>query len=156
AHLPIEGVGGFYGGLLHPILVLPHALSLLALGLFVGSRRDRATVAPVFAAALARGLIAIMRAVGGTPARSLLLAATAILGVLVALAWAPPKPVVWLFAAVIGVALALDSPPQAISIEEGNVMLLGTGLGACIALAAVIEITAHLGRAWQRISVRIA
>jgi len=44
AHAPFIGVDGFYGGLLHPLLVPAHAMALLALGLLIagaaGSRKE--------------------------------------------------------------------------------------------------------------------
>ena len=86
AHLPIEGVGGFYGGLLHPILVPAHALSVVALGLFIGRQRERRIPSSIFAVALIAGLIAIARAVEA-PVGNVMLANTALLGGLVAMAW---------------------------------------------------------------------
>ena len=156
AHMPIEGVGGFPGGLLHPILVLPHAMSLVALGLLIGRGRHRVATALAFAAALVGGLIAIALAVGETAAGEVLLANTALVGVLVAAAWAPPRPIAWGLAVVTGAALALDSPPQATTIAEGNLMLLGTAIGACAALALVIACSALARHQWQQLAVRIA
>jgi hydrogenase/urease accessory protein HupE len=156
AHMPIEGVGGFPGGLLHPILVIPHAMSLVALGLLIGGGRDRVAAALVFAAALVGGLIAIALAVGETVAGEVLLANTVLVGVLVAAAWAPPKPLAWGLAAVTGGAIALDSPPQATTIAEGNLMLLGTAMAACAALAVAVACSALASRHWQRLAVRVA
>lgn len=155
AHAPISGVGGFTGGLLHPILVPAHAMSLVALGLFIGQQHERRIAALVFTAALAAGLLAIAFAVGETVAGDVLLVNTALLGLLVAAAWPPPKFIGWVLAAVGGAALALDSPPDAITIAEGNVILIGTGLGTCIALAVVVAIARCLMRPWQQIGVRI-
>jgi urease accessory protein len=154
AHLAIEGVGGFYGGLLHPILVPTHALSVVALGLFIGRQRERRMASLVFAAALAAGLMAIALAVE-MPVVGVMLANTALLGALVAAAWAPPQPLGWLLVAVAGATLALDSPPQAVTIAEANVMLVGTALGACLAVAVVGAIASYLTKAWQQIAVRV-
>ena len=154
AHLPIEGVGGFYGGLLHPILVPTHALSVVALGLFIGRQRQRRMASLVFAAALVAGLTAIALAVD-VPVVTVMLANTALLGVLVAAAWVPPQPLGWLLAAIAGATLALDSPPQAVTIAEANVMLVGTALGACLAVAVVDAIASYLTKAWQQIAVRV-
>jgi hydrogenase/urease accessory protein HupE len=156
AHMPIEGVGGFPGGLLHPILVIPHAMSLVALGLMIGGGRDRVSPALAFAAALAGGLVAIALAVGETVAGEVLLASTVLVGVLLAAAWVPPRPIVWLLAALTGAALALDSPPQATTIKEGNLMLLGTAIAACAGLAVAVACGALASRHWQRLAVRIA
>jgi urease accessory protein len=155
AHTVI-GIGGFPGGLLHPILVPAHLFSLLALGLLISQQRERVIASVSFIAALVIGLIALTFAVGETAAPSVMLANTALAGVMVAAAWTPPKPVVWLLAAITGGMLALDSPPDAVTIEEGNLMLVGTALGACATLVAVVAGASLLRRPWQRLGVRIA
>ena len=73
AHMPFQGIGGFYGGLLHPVLVPAHALSLVALGLLIGQQSDRRIVSIIFTLALAAGLIAIALAIEETPAGNVLL-----------------------------------------------------------------------------------
>jgi urease accessory protein len=155
AHAPIPGIGGFAGGLLHPILVPAHGLSLLALGLTIGQQRGRRVALLSFGAALTAGLVALALAVGETPAEVVLLADTTLLGVLLAGAWQLPRPAGWLLAAIAGGALALDSPPDATTIEEGNVMLLGTALGACAGLAADTLGTRLAKDTWNRLGVRV-
>jgi len=157
AHSPIEGIDGFYGGLLHPILVPAHALGVLALGLFISQQdsRHRRAAAVMFAVALVIGLAAITLAVGQTLAGEILLVDAAALGALVAIARPPPRPIGWLAAAVAGATIGLDSPPQVISMALGTITLIGTGLGACIALAIVVGVTACLRRHWQLLGVRI-
>src|SRR5262245_54255683 len=113
AHLPIGNVGGFYGGLLHPILVVPHAMALVGLGLLIGRGRDPMLAGAIFVLALAGGLVAIVMAVGETRAGDVLVADVAILGLLVASGWVPPRAVTWCLAAIAGGAIALDSPPDA-------------------------------------------
>jgi urease accessory protein len=155
AHMPIAGVAGFTGGLLHPILVPAHALALVALGLFVGRQDERRISLSLFALGLAGGLIAISFAIDETPAADVLLVDTAILGLLVAAAWHPPRAIGWLLAITAGAALALDSPPDTISIEEGNRILLGTGVGACAGLCAIVAGASVLTRPWLALGVRI-
>src|SRR5262245_62430879 len=41
AHAVIPGVGGFAGGLVHPLLVPAHLIALLVLGLFIGHQAPR-------------------------------------------------------------------------------------------------------------------
>jgi urease accessory protein len=156
AHLPMGNVGGFSGGLLHPILVVPHAMGLVALGLLIGRGRDPMLAGAIFVLALIGGLVAIAMAVGETRAGDVLVVDAAFVGLLVASGWVPPRVVTWCLAAIAGGAIALDSPPDATTIAEGNLMLLGTALGASIALAAVIELARRLKRDWQRIGMRIA
>jgi hypothetical protein len=62
-----------------------------------------------------------------------------------------------LLAAITGVTLGLDSPPEAISIAVATAILLGTGLGASLALAAIVAGTSYIASLgdWGRIGARI-
>jgi hypothetical protein len=71
-------------------------------------------------------------------ASDVLLAATGILGLLIAAGWGPPI-LGWPLAAVAGLAFALDSAPETTSTDEAIRMLIGSGLGAIVALALVAE-----------------
>jgi urease accessory protein len=156
AHVPVEGASGVYAGLLHPYVVPAHALSLIALGLFIAKSHQHGAPLLIYAAALVGGLTALTFAVGETPAGDILIGNTGLIGVLIALDWVPPRLLLWLLAAIGGAALALDSPPETTSLEEANLMLLGTGVGALSALGAVAGGALHLTRPWQRLGVRIA
>ena len=104
----------FVDGLLNPLTTPAHVLTLLALSLLMALQPQRFVVLLIFALALAAGFLAIVLAVETTPARTVLLAVAAALGVMVAAAWAP-KLLARLLAAIAGAALALDLPPQAVS-----------------------------------------
>jgi urease accessory protein len=153
----IDGLGGFYGGLLHPVLTPTHGLALLGLGLLIGQQPADKRPLPLmlFVSALAAGLIALGLAVGETPAGAVLLAAIAISGALVAAAFRLPILVLGPLAATVGAAIGLDSPPEVVSFEEAVVMLIGTGLGASIALGLVVEGASRMARDWQQIGVRV-
>jgi urease accessory protein len=153
----IEGLGGFYGGLLHPVLTPTHGLGLLGLGLLIGQQPAHKRKLPqlLFALSLAAALLALALAVGETPAAAILLVCVAISGALVAAAFRLPIFVLGPLAAVIGAAIGLDSPPEVISYQEAMVMLIGTGLGAAIALGLVVEGAARMARNWQLIGVRV-
>ena len=133
-------MSGFAGGMLHPLIVPAHALSLLAVGLLIGQQNPGRRLIPfmLFGAGLAAGLAAIALAVRQTFALSILLAATGTSASLVALARPLPALLCAAPAAVTGLALGLDLPPQVISLVQAIHMLIGTGLGACAILAAVV------------------
>jgi hypothetical protein len=154
---PIEGLGGLYGGFLHPVMTPTHGLALLGLGLLIGQQPAGKRLLPLilFGLALAAGLIALAFAVGETPASDVLLAGVAISGALVAAAFPLPLLVVGLLAVVMGAAIGLDSPPEVISYQEALVMLIGTGFGGSIALGLVVGGAARMARDWQRIGVRV-
>jgi hypothetical protein len=153
----IEGLGGFYGGFLHPVLTPTHGLALLGLGLLIGQQPADQRWLPqmLFALALAAALVALACAIGETPAGAVLLVGVALSGALVAAAFRLPILVLGPLAAVIGAAIGLDSPPEVVSFQEAIVMLIGTGLGAAIALGLVVEGAARMARDWQLIGVRV-
>jgi urease accessory protein len=144
----------FVDGLLNPLTTPAHVLTLLALALLMARQTQRLVLLLVFALALAAGFLAIVLAVETTPARTVLLAVAAALGVMVAAAWAP-KLLAWLLAAIAGAALALDSPPQAVTIADAYATLAGTAIGACAMLVGVAAIAGHANADWQRLGVRI-
>ena len=84
-------MSGLIGGLLHPLALPAHILALLALGLLIGQQRGRLVPLAAFFAGLLAGLSALAFAVATTSAANVLLAATAVSGLLVALA--RPLPV---------------------------------------------------------------
>jgi urease accessory protein len=154
-------MSGLASGLLHPLLLPAHALALLSYGLLIAVQpaEPRALLAAAFVAGLATGLVAIALAVGQTPAVNILLAATGLAGLLVALGWSIPVLTCAPLAAVAGMALGLDSPPEAISISVATLQLIGTGIGASVALALIVMGASYLidVRKWiaPRIGVRI-
>lgn len=157
AHPPPIGIGGFWGGLLHPLFVPAHSLAVLALGVLIGQQMppwDRK--APlVYVIALAAGLgILTFGIVPRYVEHALLLLAMAC-GGLIALGRALPEPAVIGLGLATGLAVGLDSPPEVLSIREANFMLIGTGFGATILLILVVEIGSRLTRPWQRIGARV-
>jgi len=144
----------FVEGFLNPLLTPAHVLALVALALCVSQQKRRGAALLVFALALAVGFLAIVLAVETTPARIVLLADAAALGVMAAATWAP-GPLVWLLAAVAGAALALDSPPQAVTIAAAYATLAGTALGACAMLLVITTIAGHAKPGWQGLGLRI-
>jgi hydrogenase/urease accessory protein HupE len=144
----------FVDGLLNPLTTPAHVLTLLALGLLLARQPQRFAVLLIFALALAGGFLAIVLAVETTPARTVLLAAAAALGAMVAAAWAP-RLLAWPLAAIAGAVLALDSPPQAVRIAEAYATLGGTAVGACAMPVVVAAIAGHANADWQRLGVRI-
>jgi urease accessory protein len=142
-------------GLLHPLLVPAHVLAIAALGLLIGQQGWGRGAPMAYIIALLGGLGAISLAYVPARAEEGLLAATAIAGLLVALARPLPWMIGVLLAAAIGLSIALDSPPEAISLRDANLTLLGTGLGATLALVVLAQGAAHLRPDWQRVAARI-
>jgi urease accessory protein len=155
AHPAFEGASGFYGGLLHPLLVPAHALTITVTGLLGARQAPRWQVPACYATGLAVGFAAMMAAYAPQSAGEVLLAAAGLSGVLVAIARPLPHPLSCALALTTGASLALDSPPGGISVAEANLTVLGTFCGAIILLLAVLELTKLLSRDWQWLAVRI-
>jgi hypothetical protein len=151
------GIGGVLGGVLHALLVPEHGLSLVALGLVLGRQEPaiRHSGMLIYVVALACGLVAAALAFGEALAADILLVATGIMGLLIAAAWMPPFLGLPL-AAIAGLTVALDSRPEATSIEEVTRMLIGSGIGAAIALAVVAEGSVFLKGNARFIVARVA
>src|SRR5882724_4783917 len=156
AHSPIMGIGGVFGGMLHALLIPEHGLSLLALGIALGLERPAASRSGmlIFVAALVAGLAVTAFIAEPALAADVLLAATGVLGLLIAAAWVPPV-VAWPLAATAGVAFALDSRPEVTATDDIIRMLIGTGIGAAIALAIVAVGSAFLQGNVSRIVLRV-
>ncbi|GAB3277471.1 HupE/UreJ family protein [Parahaliea aestuarii] len=159
AHSPIEGIGRFYGGLLHPVLVLPHALALLTFALLVGqcgvSAMRRAY--PPFLLALAVGLtLAGFDMTFGLPSERLLLSSALLCGLLVVLQWKLPLLAFTVLGAILGAVVGLDSGVEAgLSRQETFAALLGCWLGATIGLIVIAGVVELARRPWQKVAIRI-
>jgi hydrogenase/urease accessory protein HupE len=158
AHSPIEGVAKFYGGLLHPVLVPSHALALLVFALLVGQGGVRAMrfAYPAFLAVLAVGLVlAGMEVPAGLTVESVLLTVTFVCGLLVALQVLLPIILYAILGAGLGLLIGIDSGVTDYTRQETFAALLGTWLGAAIALVAVAGVVELLVHPWQRVAVRV-
>ena len=156
AHAPGFG-GGFAGGLVHPVVVPAHLLTLLGLGLLAGQQAEgRTALMTMFTLGLAAGLVAIASAAGPSSANLVLTAAAVVAGAWTASARPLPPVLGWPLMSVAGAAIGLDSPPETVSLREANHMLIGTGLAAALIPAALTFAVSRLNRDWQRLAVRIA
>jgi urease accessory protein len=158
AHAVIEGVSGFSGGLLHPLLVPAHMLALLGAGLMAGCQHLRNTVSLVivFAGSLttAAGFVALAYA----PLEpGLVLLVCTVLASLGAAYGAPlPFAVSGIVTGLVAIALVMDSVPAVLSRMETMLALSGTGLTALAFFALVTLLSAAARPGWQRTGIRIA
>jgi urease accessory protein len=151
----ILGVTGFPGGLLHPLLAEAHFLSIAALALLIGQQQWPHRVQIAYAAALVAGLGAIAMAYVPDFAEDGVLVFGGVAGLLVALARPLPWALGVLLAAALAAVQALDSPPEAITLAEANLTLLGTAISAVTVLVVLARIASLPHQAWQKIAVRI-
>lgn len=158
AHTVIPGIGGFAGGLLHPLLVPAHTLSLIALGLLAGRfpSATQARLLAVFAVAALVAFALIAMAYSATQAETLILCLGAAIGLLLAADLIPPFPVAASLTAFIAGAIIVDSVPPVLSVSETMLSLAGTALAAMALAAASAWLSGALPSRIRTIAVRIA
>jgi urease accessory protein len=157
AHTVIPGVSGFEGGLLHPLLVPAHAMSIIALALLLASRPagERHAAFATFLAALAGAVALVVLAFQTDRAEIALLACAAAAGLLVAGRITLPLLPVIALTAIVAFALQFDSVPATISISETLLTLAGAALAAFAELALIGVVAARARLFWQILAIRI-
>lgn len=157
AHGPVEGIGAFYGGLLHPLMVPAHLLALVMLGLLAGQagmaamRRSYAGFLPGLTLGLGLAVFA-----WHWPVETPLLLLSAGAGLLVVLQWRLPVAALYTLAGLaIGLMIGIDSGPDGGTRGQRLGALLGTGLGAFACLLLVGDLSERAGRHWQRVLLRV-
>ena len=157
AHSPIPGIGGFYEGLLHPLLVPAHLLALVGLGLWLGQqplpRIESALLS--FSLLLVAGLVLAAFAPPGGGQTSLLLACALGVGLLVAAAWSLPRYATAGVAGVVGLLVGLDSAPEATGMRARLIVLAGVGVGVHLLLLNVVALTSYAHKPWLKVGVRV-
>jgi urease accessory protein len=158
AHSPVQGLGDFYNGLLHPLTTPSHVLILIALGLLAGRRRPPTLKAPmtVFLVVSAAALVAAT--IGGIknlpPALPLGVALAA--GILLALDTNPP---VLPFCALCGagaLVLGLDSAVESGSRTGMAKTLLGNWITLGVLVCDIALYVSMGGDAkWLKVALRV-
>lgn len=158
AHVVIPGVGGFEGGVLHPLLVLSHALALVALGLLLATQpwQVRLWMIAAFALAIAMSFGLVTLAYSTDRAELVVLALAALAGLALASGLKMPVAALAVLTAGLAGAILFDSVPAVPSVRETRLALSGTALAATAMMAAAAFVPAVLPAFWQRIGVRVA
>ena len=157
AHSPIEGIGSFYNGLFHPVLVPAHLLLLISLGLLIGQKgigENRAALA-VFLVTTAIGLIGAWFSLGGEM-ELVLLSAAAIIGLLIASNLSIGRYLSAILAALVGLLIGIDSAQETLWGKAKLVTLTGSGVGICLLFINSILFADYFNnKPWQKIGVRV-
>lgn len=158
AHTPIQGIGNFYNGILHPLITPAHLLYLVALGLLMGQAGLQRLGAPmgVFAISMAAGLVVNGAAIATVDnPEKILLTGIVLNGVLAMLAFDLRITLLLLSAGVGGMLIGLDSTPDGLSGNARYAMLLGSALGANFCLLYIATLAGYFQKPWQRIGTRV-
>jgi urease accessory protein len=148
--------GDFYGGVLHPLTALEHALPILALGLLAGQQGERAArwLAAMFPLALLIG--AGLAAVSLPSVRLLNALSFVVLGLLVAAGWRLPLMLLIALGAVFGLSHGYDNGRAMAPETAIHLFILGVAAAGGLVMALVSAATIDLAaRAWARVAVRI-
>lgn len=156
AHSPIEGIGIFYGYMLHTLVVPAHALLLVATTLMLGRQGlGGARIGlTVLAAGFVAGLAISNAGLAGASEWQLLVGALAVAGIVslgrqvLMIALVPA-------AAAAGLAIGLDSAPSEAADGEKSLAFAGLISGTLGLALVVTGLTIGLTREWQHIGVRI-
>jgi urease accessory protein len=157
AHAPIQGIGAFYNGLLHPILVLEHLLLVVGVGLLLGQngRQSGRYGWAAFVVALCLGLVAGYLSSAAIP-QTIIPVLALIAGGCLAL----ERPLgAWLVATIMGtagLAIGLDSRPDGIPYRQIWLAQTGTAIGGVLLLSYIGGMAASMTRPWHRIAIRVA
>ena len=156
AHAPIKGIGTFYNGVLHPVLVPAHLLLIFGVGLLLGQHAPQASRVGWFSFVVAFWAGLAGTRLGYAVPDVVLLALALCAGLLVALERIGHLGIAFALAVAAGFCLGLDSAPEGIAESERWLALLGTATGGVLLISYVGGFAAGLVRPWQRIGVRIA
>jgi urease accessory protein len=156
AHGSVAGLGNFFSGVVHPLFEPAQAMALVALGLLIGQRGLNATQ-PAGLSFVLGALLGLMAALlGAAPSVDpFLLVGAGLIGMAVLTARTLPRAVCAMLAASVGLGVGLGSAPEAAAGSARLVMLLGSGVGACVWMFNVVGLVHEAKRPWLRLGVRV-
>lgn len=157
AHSPIQGIGNFYNGLLHPVLVPAHLLLLISMGLFLGLQAvKRIELAlGVFAAAAVAGLVVAWFS-PGLEMENLVLALSAVAGLLVAMGLQLRLSWSFIVAVLAGCFLGIDSAQDELFGTDRLLSLFGSGVALYFLALYPFALARFFNKkTWQKIAIRI-
>jgi hydrogenase/urease accessory protein HupE len=158
AHGTLQGVGDFYAGLLHPVIVPAELLAIVASGLLIGRSGLVACQRgiPAFAGAVAAGLVLAFAFAAAADMTTPLVSAALVAAAIVTTGLRPPIWTAVGLASLAGLAVGFDAAPEA----NARLGALLSGMATVLASTALITIVAALAlqteKHWQRIAAQIA
>lgn len=158
AHSPIEGIGTFYGYMLHMLVVPAHALIIVGTALVLGQQPPGGARLglTVLAATFVAGLAISSTGWGGGVKEWQLLAGALVVGVAVSIGRALPAVALLPAAATAGLALGLDSAPTEAVAGNRSLAIAGLVCGTLGMALILTGLTHGMKKQWQRSGVRVA
>lgn len=158
AHSPIEGIGTFYGHMLHPIAAPAHALLLLGTTLMLGQQPRKVALPGLLAFGLGFvvGLTLSGTGLGPTVSEPLFFGGALLAGCLVSVNRPLHAMLIIAAAFVAGLLMGSDSAPDRSLYGELSLAYSGLLFGVFVIAVTVTGATVGLARAWQRAGIRVA
>jgi len=155
---PMQGVGDFYAGMLHPLITIETVLPLIGLSLLAGQQRREAAI-PLLAAFPAALIAGTLLAASGNVPYSLAivqLVLTAGFGILVALARSVPSWLLVLLAAVLGISVGWANAAELVGQVSRFRFVTGLAVVGLLLLVYGNGLVRNLKPEWTQIAVRVA
>lgn len=156
AHGALQGVGDFYGGLLHPLIMPAELLALITLALLLGS--SGRVACRLGLPALVLGLFLGLTLGSQMPVDDLttpvVLVVALITGLIVVFAFQPPASTSMVLAAVTGLAVGADATPEFDGLRSFLFAAGGSMLGGAAVVATTIAVVLGREVTWQRVAQR--
>lgn len=160
AHSPIKGIGVFFNGVLHPILVPAQLLLILALGLLFGQHQPKHQQKTVLLFLLA--IILGLAVTGLYPMAEnsllnlLLLCSATVIGLLTVSGFKIAKSVFIGLGLIAGFLLGLDSATENLLGKAKIASLFGSGVGIYFLMLYAMALSESFSnKHWQNIAMRI-
>lgn len=157
AHSPTQGIGDFYNGILHPLVVPSHLLLLIASGLLFGQNgmHLHRVAFLIFIVATLLGLAGKWPVDAGG-AEIFILSVAAIIGLFIAVNPNIRSYPVLILAGLAGFLIGVDSTEGDLAGRARLVMLIGTGLGIYLLISsAMVLADTFRTKPWQQIGLRV-
>jgi hydrogenase/urease accessory protein HupE len=159
AHTFDSRFGDLYGGVLHPLTALEHALPILAVGLLAGQQGERAArwLVLVFPLALLCGAALAVAVPPLSVARFVNAASFVVLGLLLAAGWRLPLGLLIALGAAFGLTHGYENGRAMAPDTTVHLFVLGVAAAGGLVTALVSAAAIDLAPApWSRVAVRVA
>jgi urease accessory protein len=155
---PMQGVGDFYAGMLHPVVTIETALPIVALSLLAGQQRRETAIQLLAAFPVALIVGALLASLRDVPSSLgiVQLILTAGFGILVAFARRVPSWLLVALGAVLGISAGWANAAELVGPASRFRFIAGLAVVGLLLLVYGNGLVRNLKREWTQIAVRVA
>ena len=157
AHSPINGIGNFYNGFLHPFFIPSHIMLILANAVFLGQYGVKNIQTPLyfFVFSTMFGLIFSLFS-SDIKIETFILFLSTIIGLIVALNYKKSILLYIMLSLLSGFMLGIDSTQEKLILRDKIIALIGSFISIALLFSSVIVLSDYLNKKkWQQIAIRI-